>query len=225
MMGSVLSHIPCCGPQVLMAGAGIKLLGAYSTTVLYQLQFIIPIIMSILATLLFVYLAHRHRHHVEDCAHRKHLRARDIGRFFVIDLVIGYIIVSILFLSLPPHDHRVMTGQATGWITVEDQMLAVEFSDRQRLWPWSHRHFIAHLNNVLDEDAESQTMAAKEITWYRAAWGDAAKYFGGQARTVPVRYYSRMNPKILLDRLSGQPFAGNQPAVKFYLVADKKDLR
>jgi len=199
-----------------MGIAGLKLLGSYSVTVLYQWQFIIPLFISFLTTAWFIYLARRHK---------DYLRAPAIAKFFAVDLAIGYAIVFALFLCIPPHDHRIISGTGVGYVSAADHVMTLSFHDAGHLWPWSQRYFIAHTDAPLDASDGEKTYTAKELSWWRALWGRNAPYFISHDATRPatVRLYSRLNPQALLASLSNRSIAAAANPVKFYLVAADKD--
>jgi len=204
---------------------GLKLLGTYSVTVLYQWQFIIPVFISILTTAWFVWLARR-RHGCEDsCARHYHLTPADIARFFAIDLTIGYTIVLILFFFIPPHDHRIIAGAGQGYVDARDKIVTLAFEDRGHWWPWSHRYFVAHADHALNSDEGETTFEAKEVPWWRALFGDNSKYFYANnfAHPIEARLYSRLNPQLLLATLSGKPIPLVAKPLKFYVVTPAKD--
>jgi len=199
-----------------MGVAGLKLLGTYSVTVLYQWQFIIPPFISLLTTAWFIYLARRHKNHF--CA-------GDIAKFFALDLAIGYAIVMVLFLCIPPHDHRIISGTGAGYVTAADRMVTLSYHDVGRVWPWSQRYFIARSDAPIDVSDGEKTFTAKELSWWRALWGRNAPYFIADdiTHTARVRLYSRLNPQALLAGFSNQSVAAAANPVKFYLIAADKD--
>jgi len=217
ILTGIITHIPCCGPQVVMGVWGLKLLGTYSVTVLYQWQFIIPLFISLLTTAWFVYLALRHKNH---------LRAAAIAKFFAVDLAIGYAIVFALFLCIPPHDHRMIGGSGAGYVTVADHVMTLSFHDTGHLWPWSQRYFIARTDVPLDVSDGEKTFTAKELSWWRALWGRNAPYFIAHDETRPAvaRLYSRLNPQALLAGFSNQSVSAAANPIKFYLVVPEQDV-
>lgn len=231
LVGAIVSHIPCCGSKIIATVFGLQLLGNFSTAYLYPFQFTMPIIAGVILTLFYWPIARRHaRAHAceDDCGH-PHLplsfRA-DIAQFFIVNLIIGYAVVAVLYLAVPPHDHHIITGSGMGMVDSENQLAAFTLPDPQRPWPWRERHFIAHLDHALNANKTETTLIAKELPWYRAAWGTAAHDFDAPG-TVTMRLYSRLNGTAVWAALSRQPadqiFV--QPPVKFYLVVPTPEIK
>lgn len=208
---ALVSHIPCCGPQVFAGVWGLKLLSAYAVTALYQWQFIIPVIISFVTTCWFVWRMQGHGHH--------QLTQGEIVRFFVADLMIGYAIVLVLYLFLPPPgDHYLLQTGGRGYISRADHVAGLVATDEKRMWPWNTRYFIAHLDARVDSDEAETVFPAKELPWYQAMTVGSEKYFFTTAQTHPavLRLYAR--PNSIWFGSSAEP-------EKFFMVVPNGELQ
>lgn len=159
-LAAVSTHIPCCGSQLFIGIFGAQTLGAISTSYLYQFQFIMPILISaVLAGLLMAWgWWHRRRHLF--CDHIKAHQAvpTNIRSFFVINLVVGYVVVALLYFFVPPHKHHIVDTHLGGYLTSDRQTIFAPYHDEKRSWPWSARLFVAK--------ADQDPAPAQELFWY-----------------------------------------------------------
>ncbi len=219
ILAGLFAHIPCCGTQILFSLFGLQAIGTFSTAVVYPLQFAIPLITSLVLTGLFIILTRRHTKHATsaacqmDCAahgHKPVLFSKDVGRFLALNLLLGYTIVTLLYLFIPPHNHYAIDGNVSAiWLNDQKQVIAT-YHDPKRFWPWSERHFIALSDNAIDEDG--QTFKATEMPWYEALW----QHTHHDGDNVPAHIYSRINPVFLLNpQANWRPTA--IPPVQYFL--------
>lgn len=162
-LAAVSAHIPCCGSQLFIGIFGVQTLGAISTSYLYQYQFFMPIIVSaLLAGLLMIWgWWHRRRHLFCDHVKAHQGLPTNIKSFFVLNLVVGYVVVGLLYFFVPPHKHHVIDIHTTGYATPDHQTVLVPYEDHRRSWPWSKRLFVAKAN---DDAAPAQ-----ELFWHDIA--------------------------------------------------------
>jgi hypothetical protein len=178
-----------------------------------------PIVAGIILTLFYWPIARRNQREHADHAHTQLSFRADMTHFFIVNLIIGYAVIAVLYLFVPPHDHHLIKGEAQGYVDTTQQTAVVTLRDPQRFFPWNERHFIAHLDAELDSDDGEITLIAKELPWYRMIWGNAAHDFALHG-TTPMRLYSRLNGYAVLSSLSAKPDDNvyAQVPVKFYLV-------
>lgn len=177
----VSAHIPCCGSQLFIGIFGAQTLGAISTSYLYQFQFIMPILISaILASLLMAW-GWRHRRRHLFCDHVKAHQAipTNIRSFFVVNLIVGYVVVALLYFFVPPHKHRIVDAHLYGYVTSDRQTIFVPYHDEKRSWPWSKRLFVAK--------ADQGPSPAQELFWYDFKSQDAIQSLA----RVPAHLYAR----------------------------------
>ena len=219
---AIISHIPCCGSKILATVFGLQFIGTFATAYYYPIQICMPIVAGIILTVFYWPVALRNQRAHAGHDHPQLSFRADMTQFFIVNLIIGYAVIAVLYLFVPPHDHHIMTGTGTGYVDMERQVAVLTLPDDKRFFPWHERHFIAHLNAELDEDHGEMTLIAKELPWYRMIWGHAAHDFAlGAAGHTPMRLYSRLNGYAILAALSAAPIGDNiyaQTPVKFYLV-------
>lgn len=100
------AHIPCCGSKIIVSIFGAQALGAASLSYFYEIEEFIPLIITAILTLFFLFRqpGHHHHHGGDEKEHKKHVR-HSVARFFILNLVIGYALGIFLHLFLPAHDH------------------------------------------------------------------------------------------------------------------------
>lgn len=180
-LAAVSAHIPCCGSQMLIGVFGVQTLGIVSTSYLYKLQFFMPILVSaLLVGLLMAWrLLHRRQHLFCDHVKAHHNFTGNIRRFFILNLVVGYVVVAFLYVFLPPHKHHIIDAHVTGYLTDDHQTVLASYHDDTRGWPWSERVFIARMNQ--------DPAPAQEVFWYNFQ----SRKIKDKARLVNVHLYAR----------------------------------
>lgn len=159
-LAAMSAHIPCCGSQLFIGIFGAQTLGAISTSYLYKFQFFMPIIVSTcLAGLLMIWGWVHHRHHL-FCDHVKaHQEVlTNIRSFFILNLIVGYVVVGLLYFFVPPHKHHIVDTHVKGYLTADQQTILALYHDEKRSWPWSERLFVAK--------ADQTPSPAQELFWY-----------------------------------------------------------
>ena len=108
---TLLSHIPCCGPQLLLFSGTQIIVGETATHLLYQAQFITPWLTAAFFTFgpgrkWLVSKKHcaEHTHCAPTCQDKPISNTRR----FVESVVLGYIIVACLYVLIPRtmHNHE-----------------------------------------------------------------------------------------------------------------------
>lgn len=180
-LAALSAHIPCCGSQLFIGIFGVQTLGAISTSYLYKFQFIMPVLISALLSGLLMVWGWRHRRQHLFCHHvnAHHAGVTNIRRFFVINLVVGYFVVALLYFFVPPHRHHIVDTHINGYLTADRQTIFVPYDDETRSWPWSKRFFVAR--------ADQDPAPAQELFWYDFKPRDAIK----NRSLVPVHLYAR----------------------------------
>jgi hypothetical protein len=178
------SHIPCCGSQLFLGIFGVQALGAVSSSLFYRFQFVMPIIVALLLSIILALTDHRQKKNADFCHVHNHKtdQKRNVAEFFTVNLLVGYAIVFILYVLIPPHDHHLIDAKAQGRIA--NGAVAVAYLDAERNWPWNRRYFIA--------DASGQKpQPAQEIYWYSILFGKHQDSFDGDNAQVAVRLFAK----------------------------------
>lgn len=180
-LAAVSAHIPCCGSQLIIGVFGAQTLGAISTSYLYQFQFVMPIFISaILASLLMVWgWWHRREHLLCDHAKAHQGFSSNIRNFFILNLVVGYVVVALLYFFVPPHKHYIVDTHLNGYLTSDRQTIFVPYNDEKHSWPWSKRLFVAR--------ADQTPAPAQELFWYAFK----SQNYIQSLPLVPVHLYAR----------------------------------
>ncbi len=180
-LAAVSAHIPCCGSQLFIGIFGAQTLGAISTSYLYKFQFLMPIIIStLLAGLLIAWGWWNRRRHL-FCDHVKAYQesAANIRSFFILNLIVGYVVVALLYFMVPPHKHHIIDIHVKGYLTQDRQTVLVPYHDDRRTWPWSGRTFVSHV--------DVNSAPAQELFWYDSG----VRKISTQLESIPVHLYAR----------------------------------
>jgi thiol-disulfide isomerase/thioredoxin len=180
-LAAVSAHIPCCGSQLFIGIFGAQTLGAISTSYLYKFQFFMPILVSaLLAGLLIAWGCwHRRRHLFCDHVKAHQALPTNIQSFFILNLVVGYVVVGLLYFFVPPHKHHIVDTHVNGYLTADQQTIFALYHDEKRSWPWSKRIFVAK--------ADKTPSPAQELFWYDFKSHETIKNLS----PAPVHLYAR----------------------------------
>ena len=193
-LAAVSAHIPCCGSQLFIGIFGAQTLGALSTSYFYKFQFFMPLIISAcLAGFLLLWGKLHHIRHT-SCNHNEICNActANIKNFFILNLIVGYVVVGILYFFIPPHKHYPVDIHANGNLSKDHETVFVSYHDHKRVWPWSERLFIAKAN--------SNPEPAQELFWYNFISKRALQ--NADSAPVPIHLYARPNNKWLANNES-----------------------
>jgi hypothetical protein len=178
---AVSAHIPCCGSQLLIGIFGAQTLGAISTSYIYEYQFLMPIVISVFFTGLLMVSRYLPRKQYLVCNHLKTQKnaPQKIRNFFILNLLLGYLVVSFLYFFIPPHKHHIIDIHTNGYLIRDGQDILVSYEDDTRAWPWSKRIFISRINQF--------PTPARELFWYNFQSEKVTK----NLPSVPVHFYAR----------------------------------
>lgn len=180
-LAAVFAHIPCCGSQLFIGIFGAQTLGAISTSYIYKFQFLMPIIVSVLLAGLLMAWGWWHRKNHLFCDHVKAHQesAANIRSFFILNLVVGYVVIGLLYFFVPPHKHHIVDTHVNGYLTADQQTIFALYHDEKRSWPWSKRIFVAK--------ADQTPSPAQELLWYDLKSHEAIKNLS----STSVHLYAR----------------------------------
>jgi hypothetical protein len=161
----IITHIPCCGPQLLFVTGATVMIGQTGAKILYQSQFILPLLISVFFTwgpMAAWFQKHRHS---AACSHGCLHKPLPKWRVYLNDLKIGYAVTLALYLVIPPHNHNLLFGHVEGWAATEKQFALLYKKDAAQYWPWSERFWVNNSAVTIEGDTLQAQMT--EVSWYR----------------------------------------------------------
>jgi hypothetical protein len=193
----------------ILSEIGLQFLGIYSATVIYRYQLLMPIFITLLL-LSFFLIKNAINNKKYACNIQDKSNYQKILSFFVHNLIIGYIILGILYIIIPPHNTTLFDTQALGFINYDKGVVALRYNDSRRFWPWTTRYFTAKITD------SNEQLTVQETYWYnRILKQDFSLFSSGTP--VYVRLYGRPINGVI-DR--GKQFF----SIQFYLTYHMEEI-
>jgi thiol-disulfide isomerase/thioredoxin len=206
-LATIAAHIPCCGSQLFLGIFGLQTVGALSSTFFYKFQFLIPLAVTALMALGLVIFSKLKKKDLFCALCHGSTQPGNLTEFFVVNLIIGYTIVSILYLFIPPHDHHMIDTRLQGHLSRDGVTISATHIDDERFWPWSHRHFVSE-TPVPGE----KVSLARELYWYQILMSSKPPV----EKTVSVHLYTR--PSNLWMSVPSASVSASKNPMDFYIT-------
>lgn len=138
VMAALIAHIPCCGLPLILSMFGLQIISATFASAFYSYQFVVPLVVSAMVCgLLYLQRWVHHQTHHHELTHAT------IARIVAMNLLFGYIIVTTLYMAIPPQRDENFRIQVSGWVSPDQQTIVATYVDLSRSWPWSQRMFVS----------------------------------------------------------------------------------